>query len=559
MHDAARKAEVTDRWDKQSSELCSQALQQLFELDIPMRDPLSKMIEYKDDPESYHSLLTALGCSQDLISSWNYLRELLHDADCLDIMRVRKNFDLRYLDLLKHVKHPIQSKAILALVLEIKDLLSTQGDLYKDLTIQHPFSEEKLCFAKHFSCETKARYEHAPLVFSKVLEDMLAGAWLKTAVFPIERLLFHTQIPAISYPKEILQDLYTSLVAFEKDDCRIFHGGPIDHAGGPRWVMPAIFSNSESKIRRAFEIVFINCLPFDGSCKDACVHQVFLKDLDLKTKNTSIEAVKVFYDLLDSKSSSAKTIILRETDILNVCYPSMYNCYLFTETKESDQHLLLSSLNELAGTKLFIQTVTPLLEVSVPLTLPFQGIIERKKIVISLSGSSYSFFVEHYLNSLDTWGSYYVFTLAIPRSFDAKESMTLRLDSGCNSGMVYLDTGCSCQRELEEGLLGLIKEDSHEALLIHIPAHEGRGMGMAPKAETEIYKRGGKGKLNTTPALSAIEAAHLLYKSDLIDIRTFDGAVSLLKRKNIKHVNFISRSLLKKSALEKAGIVVTFA
>jgi hypothetical protein len=68
-----------------------------------------------------------------------------------------------------------------------------------------------------------------------------------------------------------------------------------------------------------------------------------------------------------------------------------------------------------------------------------------------------------------------------------------------------------------------------------------------------------QGKLNTTPALSAIEAAQLLYKSYHIDIRTFDGAVGLLQQKNIRLVPLISRSLSKKSAFEKAGIFVTCA
>ena len=122
--------------------------------------------------------------------------------------------------------------------------------------------------------------------------------------------------------------------------------------------------------------------------------------------------------------------------------------------------------------------------------------------------------------------------------------------------MVYLDASCSCQKELDEGLLCLVKDNSSDSVLIHIPAHDGRGMGMAPKGETEIYKRGGKGKLSSSAPKGDVEAAQYLYKTDHIDIRTYDGAIAYLREQGVKEVKLLSKSLLKKAALQKAGIGV---
>lgn len=79
---------------------------------------------------------------------------------------------------------------------------------------------------------------------------------------------------------------------------------------------------------------------------------------------------------------------------------------------------------------------------------------------------------------------------------------------------------------------------------------------MAPKAETEIYKRGGQGKLRLTSSLGDKEAAQQLYQTDQIDIRTYDGAAALLKQQGIHSIKLISCSSLKRLALEKAGIHV---
>lgn len=558
LHDAARRAEVTDRWDKQSGELCLIILRQLFiDLDESVLLCFSKMIEHKDDPDGYLDFLRSHCFSQDQIGAWNYLRELIHDADCLDIMRVRKNFDLTFLDIFKKVQHPVQFKSLLDLVIEIRDLIHKQADMYKDLTIIHPFPSKKpATLKKHFSIEIKKTYEHAPLVYTKILQDMAGFSWLKTACAPLSAPLSSQASAPPIYPKAKLEELFDELVIFRKKDCRIFHGGPVDHPYGMRWIMPICFIDDHRKIRSAFEACFINCTPFDESLQDVPVYQVAISDMDLKTRNIELEEVKAFYELMDTKNRSIKAILLREPDLLNICYPHIYNFYLYSEKKPEDREIVLSFLKENYGIKSTPKEVGPQLPFLDKVDIPFKGIIERKRVTLSLGGSHYPFFVEHYINSSDPWGCYYLYKLAIPETAKSQSPISLRLDSGCTSGMVYLDASCSCQKELDEGLLCLVKDNSSDSVLIHIPAHDGRGMGMAPKGETEIYKTGGKGKLSSSAPKGDVEAAQYLYKTDHIDIRTYDGAIALLKQKGIDRVRLISRSRSKIQALEKAGISV---
>jgi hypothetical protein len=179
LHDAARRAEVADRWDKESSSLCESWLKRLFEeLDPAWRRCFSSMIEFKDDSASYTSFLRSESWSDEQITAWNYLKELVHDADCLDIMRVKKNFDVQYLDVYRYAQDPSISSSLFELVNQIRELIHKQADLYKDVSILHPSLQAPL-LPKNFSIEIKKTYEHAPLVYKKITQDMEQFSWLK--------------------------------------------------------------------------------------------------------------------------------------------------------------------------------------------------------------------------------------------------------------------------------------------------------------------------------------------------------------------------------------------
>jgi GTP cyclohydrolase II len=98
--------------------------------------------------------------------------------------------------------------------------------------------------------------------------------------------------------------------------------------------------------------------------------------------------------------------------------------------------------------------------------------------------------------------------------------------------------------------------ESENSLLIHIPAHDGRGFGVAPKAETEIYKRGGIGRVNRTEPLDTVQAAILLYRTGNFDIRTYEGCARLLISNDIWSVDLLTDNKFKIQSMESFGVAV---
>lgn len=140
-----------------------------------------------------------------------------------------------------------------------------------------------------------------------------------------------------------------------------------------------------------------------------------------------------------------------------------------------------------------------------------------------------------------------------------KSKVVVRIDSGCVSGQIYEDDACDCLDQLQNALHIIATGDNEHDIIIHVPTHDGRGFGTAPKAETEIYKQGGKGMINMTTPLDTIEAAKLLYKvnDQSYDNRSYDGVGSILKRFKCNDVILLTDNKLKVQSLQKHGIMVS--
>lgn len=560
LHDAARRGEAMDRWDKESGELCYNTLHQLFtDITPSTSSAFSSMITYKDEPQGYVDHLTSIGIPKEQVPLWNYLRELVHDADCLDVMRVRKTFKVEFLSLAGRAANPYGATALLSLVCQIRDLIHEQADMYKDLSIQHPFKDLSpiTSLEKKFSIDIKKGYEHAFNVYEKVIHDMQGFSWLKAITQPLGiSAVDLSAIEKIPLPDNA-EHLAKHLTIFSQDDCKVFYGGPVDHGHGVKWVMPAAFYSSCGKIRSAYEICFINCCPTKQGLQGVPVYFVKVSDLDLKIRSTALET-SAFFQLINNEDPARQAILIRETDILHVAFQHIYNGYLFSEVRPEDASVVCQFLSQEYSANTEIIELPSQNERRFEKVLSeFHGVIDARKVAIPIAKKVHTFFIEHYVFHEDPWASYYIFRSDTSESSLCGKDVFLRIDSGCNTGMIYQDERCSCQRELEEGLEGLMDSKNKESLLIHIPAHDGRGMGMAPKGETEIYKRGGQGRLHHTHPLGDVEAARLLYGTDQIDVRTYDGCVAILKHLGISRVKLISRSANKKQALEKGGIAVT--
>lgn len=562
MHDAARRSEGIDRWDDESSELCLRALQKLFpSIAKNHLTFFAYLIAFKDDPRGYIDFLEKNHVRQEEIPSWCYLRELIHDADCLDVMRVRKTFKVGFLDVSAHMTRGLQQSSLLDLVCEVRDLIRRQGDMYKDHTVQHTFlglRQIEPC-SKHFSIELKRIYEHADNVYQRVTSDMRLFPWLQSIEAPIfSSKMVLGPYSSIQYPKVLLK-LAEELVIHRDGDGRVYYGGPVDTAYGARWIMPAVFFNKEGEIRAAFDICFINCLPSTDSLEKASVYFTKISDLDLKVRMKASELVHSFVKIVCNTDPSFQGILIRQSDISNICYPHIYNAHAYSDVREEDKDVLVRLLQKKwAISSAAIDLSNGAAAIWEKSSVGTGVVIEKRKVSIALASGDHLFFVEHYLIPQDPWGSYYLFSPEISQEAPNQGRALIRIDSGCHSGMIYRDERCTCQSELEEGLNELTKAKHTFSLLIHIPTHDGRGMGTAPKGETEIYKRGGKGRLRSCDPLGDVEAARVLFETEEIDIRSYDGCAALLKSRGIHTVALISRSERKKKALERAGLIVEY-
>lgn len=99
------------------------------------------------------------------------------------------------------------------------------------------------------------------------------------------------------------------------------------------------------------------------------------------------------------------------------------------------------------------------------------------------------------------------------------ESLLLRFDSGCETGQTFGDSTCECKEQL---MLAMEQIQQHgEGMIIHAPAQDGRGMGLAFKLAT-LY-------LQERAGLNTVDAARAIADSETIDVRTYGGVVAVLK------------------------------
>jgi hypothetical protein len=163
FHDSARESEGEDRWDYESGTMLYKYLSQVLKVDKAKAKKITEATANKDaspkDPEKpgtgqkkYHHLIeTAEG---EII--WqeaketppkNIYQKLIHDADCLEIRRVRDpgKFDARYLDFYHDFgKDPDTVNIIDQLIHEEVSLLYATGDLfrYNNHAIKEKFENE---------------------------------------------------------------------------------------------------------------------------------------------------------------------------------------------------------------------------------------------------------------------------------------------------------------------------------------------------------------------------------------------------------------------------------
>lgn len=351
-------------------------------------------------------------------------------------------------------------------------------------------------------------------------------------------------------------EIVEKIIFYKEDKFKLFYGGPIDRKAPPlHWMSIIALENEDYKTRAVYEISFINCN--FHTAEGASLLFIKTSDANIKLKNTLSDDHKVLCDLLDGKYSSEKYIVVRQVDTAIVYYPEVFISESCTPAMDKlDRINIAKTLHRVLNTKEEYIDYYNGGETNV-LDFENEQIISYKpsKISINFEGKDCEFTLTKKILKDDKWKLYYLISKNTDQINHSSPPL-IRIDSGCVSGQIYDDEACDCLDQLHEGLLQISKELGENSLLIHVPAHDGRGFGTAPKAETEIYKRGGRGRVHTTKALDTISAAKLLYGTLNYDLRTYDGAAKILKSMNIDQVVLLTDNRVKVDTLEKNGIQV---
>lgn len=348
------------------------------------------------------------------------------------------------------------------------------------------------------------------------------------------------------------------LLFFKNDKFKVFYGGPVSNKNeqGAKWIMPVLFQDEHYKTRALYELVFVNCDL--KSTKDAEVLFLNVSDINIKFRNLLSEDYNAFNNAVIAKNARKKYIVVRKADFGMVHYPDIFISSLFSIDHENDKKIIIKFLNEKFQSKITNKTIFESNRQDVVVEEDNQKIIyEPIFIKTKINNGFYFFYITKLILKNDNWKLYYIVTKEKNYKAIPKDKVLVRMDSGCVSGQIYDDEACDCADQLYESLKSVANFPGF-GVVIHIPAHDGRGFGTALKAETEIYKIGGVGRVhNTLKHLNTIEAAELLYGKNQYDLRTFDGAAKVLKLMNIKHVLLITDNILKIQSLKSNGIRVS--
>lgn len=128
-------------------------------------------------------------------------------------------------------------------------------------------------------------------------------------------------------------------------------------------------------------------------------------------------------------------------------------------------------------------------------------------------------------------------------------SLLIRSDCGCETGQLFGDLTCECREQLEMAMDFISKNG--EGMIVHLETQDGRGLGLPFKLATLWLQEELK--------VDTVESAMLLSKDGMIDIRTYEGVVAILKYFNIKpscEINLATNNPKKSEIFKKNGFLL---
>jgi GTP cyclohydrolase II len=181
-------------------------------------------------------------------------------------------------------------------------------------------------------------------------------------------------------------------------------------------------------------------------------------------------------------------------------------------------------------------------------------VIERRGVGVLTTPSGkfweYNFFID------DQWRKYSVIVKAemdtetLLPVFHNPNELLVRIDSGCETGQCFGDLTCDCKDQLLKSMEEINKVG--EGMVINIPRQDGRGMGLPFKLATLWIQE--------ALGLNTVESATILAPDGVIDVRTYAGAVAVLKFFNIgteKKINLATNNESKAKIFKENGYELT--
>jgi len=123
------------------------------------------------------------------------------------------------------------------------------------------------------------------------------------------------------------------------------------------------------------------------------------------------------------------------------------------------------------------------------------------------------------------------------------EEPIVRVHSGCITGDIFHSLRCDCYQQLQKALERVT--GSHYGVIIYLPHHEGRGIGLVNKIKAYAAQDRG---LDTVDANLSIGFP--------VDARDYELAAKILKDLDCEEVHLLTNNPLKVQELKRHGIKV---
>lgn len=139
--------------------------------------------------------------------------------------------------------------------------------------------------------------------------------------------------------------------------------------------------------------------------------------------------------------------------------------------------------------------------------------------------------------------SYQAMALVHRKEETSKEVPLVRVHSGCVTGDIFHSLRCDCYQQLQKALERVTTSD--HGIIIYLPHHEGRGIGLVNKIKA--YAEQDRG-LDTVDANLSIGAP--------VDARDYELAAKILKDLGSTEIRLMTNNPLKVEAMRDLGIHV---